>query len=123
MKRVFFQDFLFENMPVDKNDNIRVKVKYGNQPLVNAYQISFDKLLLMDRKSEWKQLFKSISGKNVAIIDDVTIDNIELLEYKNFYLEAYYYVISRCSVSCVVVSVKDDLKYQQISLDDLESSS
>ncbi len=119
MKRVFFQDFLFENMPVDKNDNIRVKVKYGNQPLVNAYQISFDKLLLMDRKSEWKQLFKSISGKNVAIIDDVTIDNIELLEYKNFYLEAYYYVISRCSVSCVVVSVKDDLKYQQISLTDL----
>ena len=114
--RIFYQDFLFENMPVDENDNPKIKIKYRNKPSGNAYQISFDKMLLMDKKFEWERLIKSILGKNVEIIDDVTIDNIEILEYKTFYLPAYYYAISKYSRSCVVVSTHDDLTYQQIDL-------
>ena len=94
--RVFFQDFLFENLPVNEQDMPCVSIeilqeKRGNLQLI---EIPLDRLLRMNTLREWNRLFEQVKGRDVCIVDDVDICNEELLPYKKFYVETYFYNLS-----------------------------
>lgn len=102
-ENIFYQDFLFENLPVDEKDNPVVTVTYADEYQETECQISFDRLLRMDKQQDWEGLCCEIADKTVKIIDDVQLENQELEQYKKFYLASYFYIISKCSSSCVIV--------------------
>ena len=95
MPRYFFQDFLFENMPVDEQEYPVVTLKYlpPDEDTTQYVPISFDVMLRMNHEEEWKDLFTRVAGKDVCIIDNVRIENQEVEPYKRFYLMAYYYTL------------------------------
>ncbi len=95
--KVFFQDFLFENMPVDEQDYPSIGLQYlPEEADISDYKIvSFDTMLRMNKRSEWNNLFKQVEDKNVCIKDDVLMENDEMKSYKDFYLKAYYYNLSK----------------------------
>ena len=103
--KYFFQDFLFKELPVDKQDNPIVDIEYDNMidKKLNAKSISFDKLLRMDKIEEWERLYEDIKCSVVYIIDDVSINNSEVQTYKDFYMRTYYYNISSHCKKCFVV--------------------
>ncbi len=107
--RYFYQDFLFAELPVDKQDNPIVEVEYINQiPSDEKYEtISLDRLLRMDKLEEWDALFGRINESIVYMVDDVPLCNNEVLGYKDFYLKTYYYNVSRHCKECYVV-MRDD---------------
>ena len=107
--KIFYQDFLFEKMPVDKQDNPIVEIKYIKKVKSDTkYEIiSFDRLLKMDKFDEWDALFNRINNSIVYIIDDVSLDNKEVMSYKDFYLKTYFYNVSQCCKECYVV-LKDN---------------
>lgn len=121
-ERVFYQDFLFNNLPVDEEDYPKVEVLYVKEYQGKDCKISFEQLLKMDHKEDWDKLCHEISGKSVEIMDDVHLDNSEMEYYKKFYLATYFYSISKYSSSCVVVTEKK-LSYTQMSLNDYEQLS
>ena len=98
-KRIFFQDFLFEDMPVDELDYPDIDVQFfpENADISNYKVVSLDTLLRMNKRSEWKALFKQTENMDVCIKDDVLIKNPEMYPYKRFYLETYYFNISKHS--------------------------
>ena len=97
--KVFFQDFLFENMPVDEQDYPSIGLQYLPEGTnISDYKIvSFDAMLRMNKRSEWNDLFKRVEDKDICIIDDVPMENDEMGSYKDFYLKAYYYNLSKYS--------------------------
>lgn len=97
--RVFFQDFLFEGMPVNEQDYPDIKIHHLPEGTdISVYKtISFDAMLRMNKLSEWESLFAEIENREVCIKDDVLIDNSEMEMYKFFYLGTYYYNISKHS--------------------------
>ena len=103
--KIFYQDFLFEKMPVDKQDNPIVEINYIDQVSSETkYEmVSFDRLSRMDKFEEWNELFIKIKDSVVYIIDDVFLSNKEVLSYKDFYLKTYYYNVSKCCKECYVV--------------------
>lgn len=102
-RRVFFQDFLFEEMPVDNQDNPLVKMKtIGKKDDTGCTIISFEKMLRMNKEEEWVKLFNSIAGKQVLIKDDLALQNEEMKEYKDFYMKTYYYNLSKHCLGCYV---------------------
>lgn len=102
--RIFYQDFLFRDLPLDENDNPKVQIIYLKEISCLKHPLSFDKLLKMDKESEWEKLLDSIKNKDVVIIDDVYLENQELYQYKKFYLASYFHIISTYSSTCEVVS-------------------
>jgi predicted P-loop ATPase/GTPase len=101
--RLFFQDFLFEDMPVDKHDNPVVEVTVSPDNNAIGYMVvSFDKMLRMNKKEEWEKLFDKIDQKRVYIRDDVKLQNSEMAEYKVFYLKTYFFNLSKRCESCCV---------------------
>ena len=101
----FFQDFLFEDLPVDEYDNPIVVIEYfadNDSHLLDPEIISFDRLLRLNKRSEWDTLHEKILNKTVIIQDDVTIINEELSPYKDFYLKAYYHDLSKYAKNCYV---------------------
>ncbi len=107
-KRVFYQDFLFSNMPVDKQENPQVDIKYiadvGLFPNLTIIDVSLDHLLKMNKESEWLTLYQRIQESIVVIKDDVLIENAELIPYKDFYLKTYFYNISKNCKNCFVMN-------------------
>ncbi len=103
-KRIFFQDFLFENLPVDKQEYPTVEIIKlpPDINVTNCVILSFDRLLRMNHPHEWDAIFNSVKGKTVCIKDDVLINNIELLDYKDFYLKAYIFNIGCYCQECYV---------------------
>lgn len=101
-ENIFYQDFLFEDLPVDEKDDPAVKVAYTDEFQETECQISFDRLLRMDKQQDWERLCCEIADKTVKIIDDVQLENKELEQYKKFYLASYFYIISKRCSSCVV---------------------
>lgn len=101
--RVFFQDFLFEGMPVNEQDYPDIKIhRLPEETDISAYKtISFDAMLRMNKLSEWESLFAEIDNRDVCIKDDVLMDNPEMEPYKRFYLGTYYYNISKHSRACL----------------------
>lgn len=102
-EKCFYQDFLFEDLPVDEQDNpiVDISVSTDNND-AGCVVISFDKMLRMNKKEEWERLFGSITEKPVYIKDDVSLKNEEMAEYKHFYLQTYFYNLSKyCNGCCV----------------------
>lgn len=95
--RYFFQDFLFEDMPVDEQECPIVTI--AELPTVERvgdyFTVSLDAMLRMNKKEEWDELFSAVDSKDVCIRDDVHIENEELEGYKQFYLKSYYYNIAK----------------------------
>ena len=105
MERYFYQDFLFENLPVDEKDNPIVDIQYADTMSKGSEFISFsfDRLLRQIHVEKWeKMICESKDKKAVYIIDDVKLKNDELEEYKLFYLKTYYYIFSK-ETQCFVV--------------------
>ena len=97
--RFFFQDFLFEGLPIDEQEYPIVDVKElpQGEDLSRYVVVSLDRLLQMNKKNEWETLFEQVRNKDVCVKDDVPINNSEMDYYKTFYLRTYYYVLSqRC---------------------------
>lgn len=101
--KVFFQDYLFKDLPVDKNDNpiVTIKVVPANMKH-DCVSISLDTLFRINTYKEWEKLISNISNKNVCIDDDVPIENDEVKQYKLFYLKTYYYNLSKYCRACFV---------------------
>ena len=101
--RVFFQDYLFEDLPVDKYDNPIVTIRILPANLKSlCISVSLDKLFRLNTKKEWERLLNSISNKTVCIIDDVPLDNEEMKLYKEFYLKTYYFNLAKYCKDCYV---------------------
>ena len=95
--RYFFQDFLFEDLPVDEQEYPIVTVT--ELPTAESdgdyFTVSLDMMLRMNKKTEWDELFTAVDGKDVCIRDDVLLENEEMEGYKQFYLKSYYYNIAK----------------------------
>ena len=105
MARYFYQDFLFEDLPVDERDNPVVEIQYVDMiPRESEYmEVSFDKLLKQIHFKKWEKMFyEARNKKTVYIIDDVEIHNDEIKEYKLLYLKTYYFAFSK-EAQCFVV--------------------
>lgn len=101
--KIFFQDYLFEDLPVDKYDNPIVTVNVMPADLKSeCVSVSLDKLFRLNTKKEWEKFIGNISNKNVCIVDDVPIVNEEVKPYKEFYLKTYYFNLSRYCKTCYV---------------------
>jgi hypothetical protein len=98
-RRIIFQDFLFEDMPVDEQDYPMVTIRELPQgyDLESCEILSLDTMLRMDKRKEWESLYLRIKDKDVCIKDDVPLDNPEMEPYKHFYLGAYYFTLSKHS--------------------------
>ena len=102
--RIFFQDFLFAEVPVDGQDFPMVDIDMSsNIRRKNDFTVSLDLLFRMNKKEEWDDLFHKITGHDVCIIDDVGIVNKELEYYKKFYLSSYYFNLKKYCRSCYVI--------------------
>lgn len=97
-RRIFFQDFLFEGMPVDEQDYPIVNMKKlpPDVDINSCIVVSFDAMLRMNKRKEWDELFEKTKNRSVCILDDVPINNSEMEPYKRFYLSAYYFNLSKC---------------------------
>lgn len=96
-RKIFFQDFLFEEMPVDEQDYPIVDIKMISSDVdIAAFTVvSFDTMLRMNKLEEWELLFQQLADKSVCIVDDVPLDNLEMEPYKHFYLCTYFFCLSR----------------------------
>jgi hypothetical protein len=94
---------MFEELPVDEQDNplVDISVSADNND-TGCVVISFDKMLRMNKKEEWERLFGNIAKKQVYIRDDVNLKNEEMAEYKAFYLQTYFYNLSKHCNGCNV---------------------
>ncbi len=97
--RVFFQDYLFEGMPVDEQDfpKIELQMLPAGSDLSTYKVVSFDTMLRMNKREEWDELFKQVEDKDVCIKDDILMENDEMKLYKDFYMMAYYFNLSKYS--------------------------
>jgi len=104
-EKIFFQDFLFKDMPVDEQDYPITELQYlpEGADISNYMVVSFDTMLTMNKLAEWEMLFKQIENKVVCIKDDVVINNSEVEPYKLFYLKTYYFNILKHSQSVYVL--------------------
>lgn len=101
--KIFFQDHLFEDLPVDKYDNPIVTINEVPAGLKSkCVLVSLDTLFRLNTKREWERLISNISNKRVCIVDDVSIENEEVIPYKDFYLKAYYFNLSKHCTNCYV---------------------
>ncbi|MCR5662743.1 MAG: hypothetical protein K6G50_11555 [bacterium] len=105
VNRYFFQDFLFEDMPVDEQDCPLVEIDFlpSDASKSNFLIISLDAMLRMNKLWEWEELFQQIKGRDVCINDDLPVENPEMELYKKFYLLTYYYNLKKYC-NCVYVS-------------------
>lgn len=108
---VFYQDFLFESLPVDEKDNPMVDVSYitnvaditDTEIITDSYKVSFNSLVEMTDEKAWLEFLESLEHyKSVVLIDDLPLQNNELLSYKEFYLKTYYFVMKKYCPNCHV---------------------
>lgn len=104
-EKIFFQDFLFKDMPVDEQDYPTIELKYlpESTDISNYTIVSLDTMLKMNKPTEWEILFKQTENKDVCIKDDVLINNSEMEPYKLFYLKAYYFNILKYSRNAYIL--------------------
>ncbi|MCQ2512992.1 MAG: hypothetical protein MJ092_06385 [Lachnospiraceae bacterium] len=114
-KKVFFQDFLFEGIPIDKDDKPAVELEYTDNTVmcsvVNPYQsfdyynvaLNFSDLVEMRDESDWLNMLKKIDSCNtVVLVDNMPLQNAELVPYKEFYMKTYYYTLKQHCKNCFV---------------------
>lgn len=104
-EKIFFQDFLFRDMPVDEQDYPTIELQHlpDGADLSDYVIVSLDTMLKMNKLSEWDGMFKRIANRDVCIKDDVVINNSEMEPYKRFYLRAYYFNILKHSRNAYIL--------------------
>ena len=55
-ERIFYQDFLFEDLPVDEQDNPKVDVIFSSKKDENAVNLSLDVLMRMNKSGEQQRM-------------------------------------------------------------------
>lgn len=116
MSKIFFQDFLYEGMTLDKYEYPLIELNYVSfcddykeynskcsYGINDAIGISFECLTQMTDESDWEKIFKIAAVcKKIYLIDDVPLMNQELDEYKEFLLKTYFYKLKeKCENSFV----------------------
>ena len=110
---MFYQDFLFEDLPLDSNENPMVEFQkvvnvadYEHVDPQKAFKnnkvaIDFSSLVEMTSEENWKELFQKLqSCISVALIDDMQLKNAELIPYKEFYLKTYFLNLQKYCRQC-----------------------
>ena len=100
-ERIFYQDFLFEDLPVDDQDNPKVDVIFSSKKDDNVLKLSLDTLMRMNKREEWNDLISKIKDKKVAIIDDIPFVNEEVEPYKKC-IWRHIFIILRKNASNVL---------------------
>ena len=123
MQPQFFQDFLFEGIPVNSFDVPKIDLKYAHihdssLPLKGLSYDGCEKtvfltdLLQMKSEDEWEEFLPGISVcSSVSIVDDLPLRNSEIAEYKLFYLKAYCSIIQRHCPACYIVDATQSELY------------
>ena len=114
-KRVFYQDFLYHDMQVDKEDFPDVKLEYCNDvaeySIVDVHKaassseaiVNLTRLMSIRNEEDWNQLEKNVAKlKRIIIKDNLELRNSELDEYKDFYLKTYFYRLKQCCEECYI---------------------
>lgn len=112
----FFQDFLFEDLPVNEQDYPDVEIIMISKDIaqtMNAEMLSLDYLLRCNKEKEWDDIFEKIKDKDVLIIDDIKLINQEMKPYKDFYLRTYCYNIERHCRKCFVMKNNQSPDYSK----------
>ncbi len=113
--RVFYQDFLYHDMLVDKNDFPDVKLEYCNDVAgysrvdvhkavsTSEAKVNLTRLMSIRKEDDWNQLENNVAKlKKVVIEDDLEIRNSELDDYKDFFLKTYFYRLKQCCKECYI---------------------
>ncbi len=118
MSNTFYQDFLFENIKTDENEFPLIEIKHSDllpyceeykpdfqKGLFDSFSIKFTQLIDMTKEEDWNNLLARTSKYNtVYLIDDISLENEELREYKDFYLKTYFYKLKEACPNCFVVA-------------------
>lgn len=114
-KRLFYQDFLYQDMTVDKNDYPDVVLEYcidvAGCSIVDVNKaasspeaiIKLTKLMSIRKEEDWARLEKNVEKlKKVIIEDDIELKNSELDDYKLFFLKTYFWRLRQCCKDCYI---------------------
>lgn len=122
MRKIFYQDFLFENIKTDASDFPIIELEYSEscpyckeyctnmqKGLYDSLSIKLSQLIELTQENDWNTLFAIVSKyKSVYLIDDILLKNDELKEYKDFYLKTYFYKIKNYCSNCFI-TVSDSI--------------
>ena len=99
--RTFYQDFVFEEIPLDDMEYPNIMLKHGDIDKPD-HTVCLSNLMAVTSKTEWDKILSSVNSKRVVLMDDIPIENAEVDPYKQFFLKAYYYWISKQAAECFV---------------------
>ena len=115
--RLFYQDFLYHDMQVDKEDYPDIELEFCTDvaeyrienikivPTFSEATIELNRLMNIRKEEDWKLLEENISKlEKVIIEDDIEIKNPELNEYKLFFLKTYFWRFKQCCRECYIKS-------------------
>ena len=109
----FYQDFLFKDINYNKNEYPNVVMIYNYNVAKNEefdmsisqdgkdISIRFSILSETTKEEKWQRILAHIETCNsVTLVDDLQLKNEELLHVKQFYMLAYYDVLSKACRKC-----------------------
>ena len=71
--------------------------------LYDSLSVKLSQLIELTKEKDWNTLFTLISKyKSVYLIDDISLENDELKDYKDFYLKTYFYKIKNYCSNCFI---------------------
>ncbi len=116
MRKIFYQDFLFEDIKTDVSEFPIIELEYSEcypyceeyytnmqKGLYDSLSIKLSQLIELTKEKDWNTLFAIITKyKSVYLIDDIPLENDEVKEYKDFYLKTYFYKIKNYCSNCFI---------------------
>ena len=116
MRKIFYQDFLFEDIKTDASEFPLIELEYFDsypyceeyyanmqKGLFDSLSIKLSQLIELTKEKDWNTLFAIITKyKSVYLIDDIPLENDEVKEYKDFYLKTYFYKIKNYCSNCFI---------------------
>lgn len=88
-------------MPLDSEEYPDTMLKHGEIDKPD-HTVCLSNLMAVTSKTEWDKILNSVNSKRVVLMDDIPLENAEVDTYKQFFLKAYYYWISKQAAECVV---------------------
>lgn len=113
MEKIFYQDFIFKDMPTDERDYPQFELNYAASPLnclnyqdikakkADYYsgfkiKIALTELMSITKAGDWQALEDYLLNcKELYIVDDIFLKNEEAAEHKLFWLKSYCCRLSR----------------------------
>lgn len=113
--KAFYQDFLFSDMDVTKEGFPNIEFEYCNhvadyknlklgcQQKDKKLLVKLTDLMSITEADRWKKLEKKVAGLDeLVIFDDIDLKNLELEEFKCFFIKSYLWRLSKIC-QCQVV--------------------